>query len=122
MPKPLDEQDDPQSLAANLYKQNVEILGKNTTLSLLRELYEISILALDTAELASKVSEAVRTQLTLESVSVLLYQEKEKSFKMLASSYSERLGGLMKQLKLKESDFSSDTNKFLEPLLTTKDK
>jgi GAF domain-containing protein len=102
--------DDPQSLAANLYKQNVEILGKNKILSLLSKLYEISVLSLNPKELAMKVSETVQIALTFELVGVLLYDSEKAQLEPLAYSLSDRI----KKIGIEDHFSLSDLNVVLK--------
>ncbi|HEY4512153.1 MAG TPA: hypothetical protein VJH63_00640, partial [Candidatus Paceibacterota bacterium] len=57
-----------KTVTESLYKQNLELAVKNKTLSLLRQLYQISILALEMRPLGDKVVETVRNTLEFELV------------------------------------------------------
>ncbi len=89
--------DDPATLAANLYKQNVEISGKNKTLSLLSKLYEISILTLSPKDIAERVSHTVQTDLSLELVGIFLFNRDKDELQPLAFASSERLEKVQSQ-------------------------
>src|SRR3989344_1879085 len=84
-------QDDQQTLAQNLYKQNAELAVRNKTLSLLSKLYEISILTLTPKNMATRVGEAVQEGLSFELVGVLLYNQEKNSLTPLAFASSPRL-------------------------------
>ena len=57
-----------QTVNQEIYKRNLELAVVNKTLSLLRKLYQISILTLAPADLSEKVSDTVRTDLNFEMV------------------------------------------------------
>ena len=50
------ENEELKTVTESLYKQNLELAVKNKTLSLLSKLYEISVLTLNTRDLAKKVT------------------------------------------------------------------
>jgi signal transduction histidine kinase len=83
--------DDPASLAESLYKQNKEITGKNKTLSILRKLYEISILTLGSQDLAVKISQTIQSNFGFDLVGVLRYDSSTGELKPLALESSEKL-------------------------------
>jgi signal transduction histidine kinase len=91
----LPETDDAKAITEGLYKQNLELAVKNKTLSLLRQLYQISILALEQEPLAEKIVEIVRTTLTLELVSIFLLDSEHENFVLLRASRSERLAQVL---------------------------
>lgn len=91
--------DDAETLATNLYKQNIEISGKNKTLSLLSQLYEISILALAPKDLAVKISQTVQVNLSFELVGILLFDQQKNELSPLGFAYSERLEKVQKDFK-----------------------
>ncbi len=80
----------PSDINALLYKRNTELSTKNKALSLLGNLYEMSILPLKPGELATKISESVREALNYESVGVFLYQETEDRLVQIGTSRSDR--------------------------------
>src|SRR3989344_5386358 len=57
----------------DLYKRNRELAVKNKTLSLLRELYQISILTLEPSALARKIVNTIQLALDFELVSIYSY-------------------------------------------------
>jgi signal transduction histidine kinase len=79
------------SMVENLYKKNIEVVSKNKTLSLLRKLYEISILALKPTDLAGRISQTVLSELNLELAGIYKFEIKSDSLKPLAFSGSERI-------------------------------
>ncbi len=82
---------DIESAAAVLYKQNLELAVKNKTLSLLRQLYQISILALEPGVVAEKIAVTVREALDFELVAILNLDELADLLAPIATSRSERL-------------------------------
>src|SRR5262245_54703899 len=88
------ENDDPKTLAENLYKQNIEIAGKNKILSLLSKLYKISVLTLTPKDLAIRVSETIQIELSFELVGILLFSTQDSEFKPLAFALSQRLNSV----------------------------
>lgn len=81
-----------QLKAANeeVYKHSLELAVKNKTLSLLRKLYEISVLALLPAELAQKLTQTVQEVLSFERTSILLYDATNDTLVPLAHAETER--------------------------------
>ncbi len=83
---------DDQKLATEaLYKQNAELAVRNKTLSLLRALYQISILALEPEPLAEKIVAAVRGGLDLELVGILHFDGETDALTPVRFALSERL-------------------------------
>jgi signal transduction histidine kinase len=81
---------DLQELNQQIYKHSLELAVVNKTLSLLRKLYQISLLSLDPASLSEKVSETVRVDLNMELVGVFLYDEEKDSLNPFKFSKSKR--------------------------------
>jgi signal transduction histidine kinase len=79
-----------QEINEEIYKRNLELAVVNKTLSLLRKLYQISLLSLDPASISEKISETVRVDLNMEVVGIFLYDEKTDSLKPFKFSGSER--------------------------------
>ena len=94
------EKDESGALVENLYKKNIEILNQNKTLSLLRKLYEMSILTLNPKELALRISQTVQVDLNFELVSILIFDSKSNSLDTLASSQSERMKEVLQNVDL----------------------
>jgi transcriptional regulator with GAF, ATPase, and Fis domain len=85
------DEDHLKSVTESLYKQNLELAIKNKTLSLLSKLYELSILALKSQELAGKIDDAIKTDFSFELVGILLYDQTKDTLTPLDFSQSERL-------------------------------
>jgi signal transduction histidine kinase len=81
-----------KKITESLYKQNLELSVKNKTLSLLRQLYQISILTLDPEPLGGRVVKTVRDALELEMVSIWVFDELWQRITPLTYSLSNRLG------------------------------
>lgn len=78
-------------IARSLYKQSAEIAGKNKTLSLLSDLYAISIQSLNEDELARRLVEAILDNLTCEIVSIVLLDTNYTAMTARATANSKRL-------------------------------
>ena len=81
-----------------LYQHSLELSTRNKTLSLLRKLYQISILALETEPLAKKVVTIVRETFGFEVAGIYLTDESYTQLLPLAFSRSERAAKLAKKL------------------------
>lgn len=79
-----------QSITESLYKQNLELAVKNKTLSLLGELYEISIQEFRPEEILDKMTEDVRAALEFELVSFFMYYPDRDFLEETGSSQSAR--------------------------------
>ena len=84
------ESDGHQDLAAVLYKQNVELSVRNKTLSLLRKLYQMSILTLEPDVIAEKITSAIRQDLNFELVGIMIYDQAKGELAPLKLSESDR--------------------------------
>ena len=85
----------------DLYKKNAELDAVNELLSLTRKLYQISLLSLDPAAIAEKMSSAIRDGLRLEMAGIFLFDKDVDTLNPLAFAKSERLVSV-----LRKSDFS----------------
>ena len=74
-----------------LYKQNLELAIRNKTLSLLRELYQISILTPQPEALAKKASDLILHTLELELVAIYSYQVGDSTLQPLGSNVSDKI-------------------------------
>ena len=83
--------DEFKSVTESLYKHNLELSIKNKTLSLLRQLYQISILTLEPQALAEKIATLVRETLEFELVGIYGLGEEGKVLTPIAFAASERL-------------------------------
>ena len=88
-----------QELNEQIYRHSLELAEVNKTLSLLRKLYQISLLTLDPAQLSEKISDIVRVDLNMEVVGVLLYDEQKKILNPFVFSKSERYRKASTELK-----------------------
>lgn len=79
-----------QEINEEIYKHSLELAVVNKNLSLLRKLYQISLLTLDPAQLSEKVSDTVRVDLNMEMVGVFLFDEKENVLEPFKFSNSNR--------------------------------
>lgn len=82
--------DDYKSVTESLYKQNMEIAFKNRTLSLLSELYKISLLPFSPIELSKEVGQIIKIGLDFELVGIFLYKNKDDTLVPLGISMSDR--------------------------------
>src|SRR4051812_45753172 len=80
-----------KSVTESLYKQNLELAVKNKTLSLLSQLYDISLLALTPKELAGKVTNTIRSTFEFELVAILNFSYHRDRLFSLALAESSRL-------------------------------
>ena len=80
-----------QDINEKLYKQNLELAVRNKILSLLRELYQISILTLEPAQLANQVATLVQKVLELEFVAIYTYSAENDIFSPLGQARSPKL-------------------------------
>lgn len=87
-----------QEVNQEIYKRNLGLATLNKTLSLLRKLYQISLLTLDPASLSTKVSETIRVDLNMEVVGVFLYNEKKDLLSPFPFSKSKRLEAAAKNI------------------------
>ena len=79
-----------QEINEEIYKHSLELAVVNKNLSLLRKLYQISLLTLDPAQLSEKVSDTVRVDLNMETVGVFLYDDTQKSLVPFKFSSTDR--------------------------------
>ena len=96
--------DAPEVIVENLYKKNIEILNKNKTLSLLSKLYEISILTLKPRDLAARISQTVRVDLSFELVGIFIFEAESDALTPLAFAKSERSKSTLEKLHLSFED------------------
>lgn len=79
-----------------LYEHSRDLATRNKILSLLRQLYQISIQTLDPDSLSQKIVDIIRDALEFELVSILGYDSATDALHPLVSSRSERLGDALK--------------------------
>lgn len=87
--------DNAQELTQSLYKQNLELSIVNRTLSLLRKLYQISLLDLNPASLSQRISETIRVGLNMEAVGIFIYDQQGDSLSPYQFSESTRLNNAL---------------------------
>ncbi len=111
-----------KSVTQNLYKQNLELAVKNKTLSLLRQLYQISILALDPEPLGQKVVQTVRETLEFELVGIMTLDAAGKNLSPLAFAFSDRVTKIENRSKKSFNCVipNVDTSFFLSPIVAGK--
>ncbi len=89
-----------------IYKYGRELASVNKTLTLLRELYKITLLSLDPVAVATQVSILMRDSLHLEMVGLFLFTHKEDTFLPLAFAKSDRLISVLRKLDFLFSDIT----------------
>ncbi len=82
---------DLQKINEEIYKRNLELAVLNKNLSLLRKLYQISLLTLDPQVLSERITDEIRTDLNLEAVGIYIFDDKKDTLTPLNFSKSERL-------------------------------
>ncbi len=97
---------DKVSLEQKLYKKNVELDGINELLSLMRELYKISLLSLEPEILAEKITTTMRDSLHLEMSGIFLFDHNKDSLEPLAFSKSNRLVSVLRKSNFVLRDIS----------------
>ena len=88
---------DHKDVAAVLYKQNVELSVRNKTLSLLRKLYQISILTLDPGAIAEKITAAIREDLNFEMVGIMTVDVGKTELTPLKFAKSEKIASFLSE-------------------------
>lgn len=88
--------DDVKKINTEVYKQNFELAIVNKTLSLLRKLYQISLLEIDPSSLSEKISDIIRNDLNMEMVGILSFDAKDDSLLPFSFSKSKRLADILK--------------------------
>lgn len=83
--------DERSEITESLYKQNTELFIKNKTLSLLQQLYEISILELIPSKLAEKIGSTIQQSFDFELVGIFLFDSKITELTPLYLAHSTRL-------------------------------
>lgn len=114
---------DLKNITEQLYKQNLDLAARNKTLSLLRELYQISISTLEPKNLASKISSLILNTLEFETVVLYSFLDKDRTLQPLGVSISDKIQSVAadKNLSLEISPLgdlaNDDSFKFLlEPV------
>ncbi len=101
--------DDRSEITESLYKQNRELFVKNKTLSLLQQLYEISILELVPKKLAERISGTIQQAFDFELVGIFLFDDKQMVLTPLHMARSVRVSdelfkslGSIKNIKISD--------------------
>lgn len=89
-----------QEVNEEIYKRNIELSIVNKTLSLLKKLYQISLLSLDVNQVASQMSEVIREDLNMEGVAVILFDSEQSLARFKGFSQSERFAKAISDHKL----------------------
>ena len=98
-----------QELNEQIYKHSLELAEVNKTLSLLRKLYQISLLTLDPAQLSEKISDTVRVDLNMEVVGFFLFNDEKKTLAPFTFSKSDRYLEASKSVPLELDKKEIDT-------------
>lgn len=123
MPKQTANDANLQKLNEEIYKHSLELAEVNKTLSLLRKLYQISLLTLDPDQLSEKISDTVRVDLNMEVVGVFSYEEAHGSLKPFKFSMTERFSksiGLLPHPLDKEVISNPEANPLLHKVISQK--
>jgi signal transduction histidine kinase len=94
-----------QQINQEIYKRNLELAIVNKTLSLLRKLYQISLLTLSPADLAPKISETVRIDLNMETVGIYYFDEPNDTIIPFIFSKADKLKEIAGELNFLLKDF-----------------
>ena len=89
-----------QKVNEDIYKHSLELSEKNKTLSLLGKLYELSVLALETKELAEKIVSVIRTDLEFELVGILSHNFEGDRLEPFKFASSKRMYELQSSFKV----------------------
>jgi len=86
-----------QEINQEIYKRNIELAVVNKTLSLLRKLYQITLLELDPATLSKNMSDSIRIELNIEMTGILSYDQATDSLNPFSFSKSDRFLNALKE-------------------------
>lgn len=96
--------DNLELVTENLYKQNLELAVKNKTLSLLRHLYQISLLTLEPKALAEKLGETIQNTFEFELVAFFSLGLKQEELVPIQFSKSKQWSATSARFRI---DFES---------------
>ncbi len=99
-----------KDVAQVLYKQNAELAIKNKILSLLKKLYQLSILTLEPEVIAERVTDAIQKDLSFELVGIMVWHEEKKELAPLKFAESERFSSALKAEGITSFESSIITN------------
>lgn len=77
-----------QKINEQMYERNVELIVKNKTLSVLRDLYEIINTTLGVQETAERLAHVITKQMKFKGGSIVMYNEKSHTLDVIATSSS----------------------------------
>ncbi len=112
-----------EEINKEIYKHSLELAIVNKTLSLLKKLYQISLLTLNPASLSEKVSDTVRVDLNMEAVGVFLYNTEKDFLTPFKFAKSDRFTKTLDKNKVKLDEVLIEkacTNDFLKSILSEK--
>lgn len=112
-------------ITQSLYKQNVELAIKNKTLSLLRQLYQISILTLEPKALAEALVKTIANSLGFELVAIYTYVSEIGTLEPLAYSITGKWESVVNKRNSNPLTFkiqNIQTSPFLQPIITNRIK
>jgi signal transduction histidine kinase len=97
---------DLQKINEEIYKRNLELAVLNKNLSLLRKLYQISILTLEPKVLSERITDEIRLDLNMEAVGIFVFDQKTDILSPLNFSKSERLTDILEKSGFDLKDIS----------------
>ncbi len=112
-----------QQLNEQIYKHSLELAVINKTLSLLRKLYQISLLTLDPDKLSEKISDTVRVDLNMEMVGIFTVVGETKQITPQPFSMSERFADAVNAEGIawdKTQSFDASKNAVLNEVISDK--
>jgi signal transduction histidine kinase len=116
--KAADQNSTATDIAKTLYERGLELATRNKTLSLLRKLYQLSILTLEPNMTAARIAEAVQQDLEFELVGILTIDPSGKDALVpLEFAASPRLTAACQKLGLKSFSAIPITNAHSRPVL-----
>ncbi len=113
-----------QQLNEQIYKHSLELAVINKTLSLLRKLYQISLLTLDPDKLSEKISDTVRVDLNMEVVGIFIVLGETKQISPQPFSMSDRFADVVKAEGIawaEAESFDASKNVVLNKVITNKE-
>ncbi|HEV8052886.1 MAG TPA: HAMP domain-containing sensor histidine kinase [Parachlamydiaceae bacterium] len=110
---------DLKQITENLYKQNLELAVKNKTLSVLRQLYQISILGLEPELLSNEITKTIQSALDFQHVGLYCFISETNELHPLGFSSSDRVNKtcIDNSIHLDEPILNANNNLFFKPIL-----
>jgi len=111
-----------KQITQNLYKQNVELATKNKIFSLLRKMYQISLMPIGPESLGEKLTQAIQSSFEFDLVGVLMFNTTVTTLNPLSFAFSDRLKQLESTLNFSfNCEITGlDKNNFFSTLITHK--